>query len=163
MNAIFPAIAKKSIGNAWSRISRSGRPSGKGNENQRRFFARIQHSDDEKRECFNNHKEKMKTKALKEKFKKRKCVVEHPFGTMRYYIGQIPILLMGKEKVQVEMDLYSTGYNLIRLKSIETVPVLLEKLAFWKPVSDFFAFLQVFSFLFSKKREHKLVFVPNFL
>jgi len=96
-------------------------------------------------EWLKNYKEKQKTKEFREKFKKRKCVVEHPFGTMRYYMGQIPILLRGKEKVQVEMDLYSTGYNLIRLRNLETVPVLLEKLAFWQPVSNFFDFLSLLS------------------
>jgi transposase len=106
-------------------------------------------------EWLNSYKEKMKTKAFKEKFKKRKCVVEHPFGTMKYYMGQIPILLRGKEKVQVEMDLYATGYNLIRLKNIETVSILLEKLAKWHPVSGFLTFL---SFLCSKNREYSPVF-----
>ena len=95
------------------------------------------------------HKEKSKTKEFKEKLKKRKCVVEHPFGTMKYYMGQIPILLRGKEKVQVEMDLYSTGYNLIRLKNIETISLLFEKLAQWNPVNGFLALL---SHLFTKKR-----------
>jgi transposase len=87
------------------------------------------------------HKEKSKTKEFREKLKIRKCVVEHPLGTMKYYMGQIPILLRGKEKVQVEMDLYSTGYNLIRLKNIENIPLLFEKLAQWNPVAGFFTFL----------------------
>jgi hypothetical protein len=106
-------------------------------------------------EWLNAYKEKMKTKEFKEKFKKRKCVVEHPFGTMKYYMGQIPILLRGKEKVQVEMDLYSTGYNLIRLKNTEPVSILLEKLKKWHPVSGLLTFL---SFLFAKKREYSPVF-----
>jgi Na+-translocating ferredoxin:NAD+ oxidoreductase RnfC subunit len=84
-----------------------------------------------------SYKEKQKSKAFKEKFKKRKCVVEHPLGTMKYYMGQITILLRGTKKVQVEMDLYSTAYNLTRLKNIETVPVLLEKLAKWVPSGCF--------------------------
>ena len=86
------------------------------------------------------HKEKSKTKDFKGKFKKRKCVVEHPFGTMKYYMGQIPLLLRGKEKVQIEMNLYSTAYNLTRLKSLDSVQTLLEKLKEWKPrpcLSDF--------------------------
>jgi len=105
----------------------------------------------------NSYKGKQKTKEFKEKFRKRKCVAEHPFGTMRYYMGQIPVLLRGKEKVQVEIDLYSTAYNLTRLKNIETVPVLLKKLAKWNPVSCFFVF---FSFLFSKK-SMKPIFVTQ--
>ncbi|MDR2971675.1 MAG: IS1182 family transposase [Bacteroidales bacterium] len=91
-----------------------------------------------------NHEKKSKTKEFKEKLKKRKCVVEHPFGTMKYYMGQIPILLRGKEKVQVEMDLYATGYNLIRLRNIEFVPTLLEKLEKWNLIPGFIAFLLFF-------------------
>jgi transposase len=93
-------------------------------------------------EWLNNYKEKSKTKEFKQKFKKRKCVVEHPFGTMKYYMGQIPILLRGKEKVQVEMNLYSTGYNLIRLKNIEKVATLIEKLAAWNPICGFLDFFR---------------------
>jgi hypothetical protein len=92
-------------------------------------------------EWLKTYKEKLKTKECKEKFKQRKCVVEHPFGTMKYLMGQIPILLRGKEKVQVEMDLYSTAYNLIRLKNTETIPVLLAKLEKWQPFSAFFTFI----------------------
>jgi len=88
-------------------------------------------------EWLNKYKETSKTKEFKEKFSTRKCVVEHPFGTMKYLMGQIPILLRGKDKVQVEINLYSTAYNLIRLKNIDAVPVLLKKLAFWQTGSDF--------------------------
>ena len=87
------------------------------------------------------YKEKGKTKEFKEKYKQRKCVVEHPFGTMKYLMGQIPILLRGKEKVQVEMDLYSTAYNLIRLRSTESVSILLAKLEKWQPTAIFLRLL----------------------
>jgi len=95
------------------------------------------------------YKEKEKTKDFQEKLKQRKCVVEHPFGTMKYLMGQIPILLRGKEKVQVEMDLYSTAYNLIRLKNVELVPILLAKLEKWKPVAELINFL---SYYLKKRR-----------
>jgi len=88
-------------------------------------------------EWLDEYKEKSNTKEFKQKFNTRKCVVEHPFGTMKYLMGQIPILLRGKDKVQIEMDLYSTAYNLIRLKNIESVSVLLKKLAFWMPGPGF--------------------------
>jgi len=74
----------------------------------------------------NEYKDKSKTKEFKEKLRNRKCVVEHPFGTIKYLMGQIPILLRGKDKVQVEIDLYATAYNLIRMKNIESVSVLLK-------------------------------------
>jgi hypothetical protein len=67
---------------------------------------------------------------------------------MKYYMGQIPILLRGKAKVQVEMDLYSTAYNLTHAKNTITVPVLLEKLANWTPTSVF----SVFSAIFHSKK-----------
>jgi hypothetical protein len=37
---------------------------------------------------------------------------------MKYYMGQIPLLLRGKEKVQTEMSLYALGYNLKRYRSL---------------------------------------------
>ena len=60
---------------------------------------------------------------------------------MKYLMGQIPILLRGKEKVQVEMDLYSTAYNLIRLMNTESVSILLAKLEKWQPAAIFLRLL----------------------
>jgi transposase len=77
------------------------------------------------------YRQKMQTLDFKKKLSRRKCVVEHPFGTMKYYMGQIPILLRGKQQVQVEMNLYATAYNLKHLLSITPVPALLAKLAQW--------------------------------
>jgi transposase len=88
-------------------------------------------------EWLENYKKKMQTADFKKKFKRRKCVIEHPYGTMKYYMGQIPILLRGREKVQIEMDLYSTAYNLKHLSNATTVSVLLEKLANWMPKAVF--------------------------
>jgi transposase len=103
-------------------------------------------------EWLNNYKIKMQTPAFKKTFARRKCVIEHPYGTMKYYMGQIPILLRGKAKVQVEMDLYSTAYNLTHAKNTITVPVLLEKLANWTPTSVFSTFFPAFSVIFHSKK-----------
>jgi len=65
------------------------------------------------------------------------------------------VFLRGKEKVQVEMDLYSTGYNLIRLKNIEIMSSLFKKLAHWSPVSGFSVLLPN---IFTKKRQYYLVY-----
>lgn len=78
------------------------------------------------------YKEKLKTKESKELIKLRKNYVEHPFGTIKYWMGQIPLLLRGKEKVQVEIDLYSTCYNLKRLINLESMDVLLLKIQNWE-------------------------------
>ena len=78
------------------------------------------------------YKEKLKTKESKELIKLRKNYVEHPFGTIKYWMGQIPLLLRGKEKVQVEIDLYSTCYNLKRLMNLEPMDLLLLKIQNWR-------------------------------
>jgi transposase len=64
---------------------------------------------------------KMKSCEGKKKLIERRSVVEHPFGTMKYYMGQIPLLLRGKKKVQTEMNLYAIGYNLKRYFNILTI------------------------------------------
>ena len=50
--------------------------------------------------------------------KRRKAIVEHVFGVLKCWMGKIPLLLRGKKKVQTEINLYSTAYNLKRLLSI---------------------------------------------
>jgi len=77
------------------------------------------------------YKQKLKTKEFKKLIKLRKNYVEHPFGTIKYWMGQIPLLLRGKEKVQVEMDLYATCYNLKRLINLESIDLLLLKVQNW--------------------------------
>jgi transposase len=65
--------------------------------------------------------EKMNSAKGKQKLIKRKSTAEHPFGTMKYSMGQIPLLLRGKEKVQIEMNLYAIGYNLKRYFKLLTI------------------------------------------
>lgn len=81
-----------------------------------------------------NYKNKMATEEGKTKSRLRKTIVEHPFGTIKFLMGKIPILLRGKKKVSTEMNLYTTAYNLKRLLNIETTDVLIDKImAFnWK-------------------------------
>jgi transposase len=71
------------------------------------------------------YKERMKGKKAKLMKKLRKELVEHPFGTIKCWMGKIPILLRGKLKVQTEIDIYSTCYNLKRLINIEKNEILI--------------------------------------
>jgi transposase len=105
-----------------------------------------------------NHKKKMQTIEYKRQFKQRKSTVEHPFGTMKYYMGQIPIFLRGKEKVQIELDLYSTAYNLKHLFNISTVSRLLEELKQWNPTPILSNFLSNF---LQKIYHPYLCLIPN--
>jgi hypothetical protein len=70
-------------------------------------------------EWIDGYHAKMNSDEGREKIKKRKSIVEHPFGTMKYSMGQIPLLLRGNRKVQTEMNLYAIGYNLKRYLKIK--------------------------------------------
>lgn len=59
---------------------------------------------------------------------KRKQIVEHPFGTIKYWMGKIPILLRGKEKVRTEINIYTTVYNFRRLLSIESFHEIMDRI-----------------------------------
>jgi transposase len=68
-----------------------------------------------------SYHEKMKSNKGKQKLIKRRSVAEHPFGTIKYSMGQIPLLLRGKDKVQTELNLYAIGYNLKRYFTLLTI------------------------------------------
>lgn len=55
----------------------------------------------------------------RQRMKKRKSVAEHPFGTLKYYMGQTPVLLRGQDKVSSEMALYVMGYNIRRYMGVK--------------------------------------------
>lgn len=63
---------------------------------------------------------KKRIKKAKAFIEERKTIVEHPFGTLKLMMGKFHFLLTGKEKVQIEIDLHSTVYNLKRLIKINT-------------------------------------------
>jgi len=60
------------------------------------------------------------------RIQKRKTIVEHPFGTIKMIMGKFCFVLRKIPKVQVELDIYSTIYNLKRLISIDEMQFLLE-------------------------------------
>jgi len=74
------------------------------------------------------YKAKMLSKLGKERTSRRKTIVEHPFGTIKYLMGKIPLLLRGLKKVSTEIDIYTTVYNLKRLVNIEAFDSLIMKI-----------------------------------
>jgi hypothetical protein len=58
---------------------------------------------------------KMKSELGVSKLRLRGMLSEHPFGTLKYWMGHIPILLRGKQKVQIELNLYTIAYNFKRM------------------------------------------------
>jgi len=78
-------------------------------------------------EWIDNYREWLEKKETIEKIQQRKTIVEHPFGTIKIMMGKFCFLLRKKYKVQIEVDLYSTVYNLKRLINIENIQYLLQK------------------------------------
>ena len=62
---------------------------------------------------------KMKSKQGKSKLILRKTLSEHPFGTIKNWMGFIPLKTRGKTKVKAEINLYAIAYNLKRLINME--------------------------------------------
>jgi len=48
----------------------------------------------------------------------RKSTVEHPFGTIKSWMGATHFLMKGLENVSTEMSLHVLAYNLKRVMSI---------------------------------------------
>jgi len=71
-----------------------------------------------------------------QKLKQRKTIVEHTFGTIKMLMGKMGFQLRSKCKVQIEVDLYATVYNLKRLITIESMDNLINKVRMynWKIV-----------------------------
>ena len=58
--------------------------------------------------------------------KKRKCIVEHPFGTVKWTHGAHYVLCRGKEKAAAELGLSFLAYNLTRAINMVGVKKLIE-------------------------------------
>ena len=60
-----------------------------------------------------------------EKFRLRKSLVEHPFGTIKRWMGCTHFTLKGLEKVRTEWSLITLAYNLKRVLNLVSVKQLL--------------------------------------
>jgi transposase len=87
------------------------------------------HSRYKNQEFRDSYEEKMRSSEGKKMMKIRKSLVEHPFGTIKYLMGKIPLLLRGKEKVSVEIKLYAMAYNFKRLINISSYDTIVEQIA----------------------------------
>lgn len=63
------------------------------------------------------------------KMDQRKCLSEHPFGTIKRTLGSYYFLLKSKVKVEAEMALICMAYNMRRAISMLSVPKLVAKMA----------------------------------
>jgi transposase len=74
-----------------------------------------------------NYRKKMQRENSKQKLKLRRTVAEHPFATMKLWLGKNPLLLRGKENVHAEIRLLSLSYNLLRVFNLDSFEHLMQK------------------------------------
>ena len=60
----------------------------------------------------------MNTAHAKTMSKKRKSIIEHVMGTMKVWLGKIPLLTKGFDNVTSEIKLFTASYNIKRLLSL---------------------------------------------
>lgn len=60
--------------------------------------------------------------------RQRRCLAEHPFGTMKWLLGHPRFLVRGLKKAKAELALSVLGFNLKRVINILGVPALLAAL-----------------------------------
>jgi len=72
-------------------------------------------------------------KAQPWKFKLRKTLAEHPFGTIKRWFGYTHFLLKGLEKVRCEWSLTTLAYNLKRVLNLVGFEKLMAAVAYKKP------------------------------
>lgn len=64
------------------------------------------------------YRERMKEPLAAQMSKLRKSSIEHVFGTMKTWLGKIPLLTRGIESVATEISLFAASYNIKRLLSL---------------------------------------------
>jgi transposase len=74
-----------------------------------------------------DYEARMKTAIAKMLIEKRKQLSEHPFGTIKYWMGVMPLKTRGKRKVQTEINLYHIAYNFKRLINILNINQLMHQ------------------------------------
>lgn len=64
-----------------------------------------------------------------EKMRERRSTVEHPFGTIKVWMGAAHFQMKTLKNVSAEMALHVLAYNLIRVLNIIGVKVLMRAIA----------------------------------
>lgn len=75
-----------------------------------------------------NYSLKMRSSEGKGKMRLRRMLSEHPFGTIKYWMGQIPLLTRGLKSTQTEINIYTIAYNFKRLISISSFENVKERI-----------------------------------
>ena len=61
----------------------------------------------------------------------RRCTAEHPFGTLKGWMGWTHFLTKTQDRVATEMSLHVLAYNLKRMSNIKGVASLIKAIREW--------------------------------
>lgn len=80
----------------------------------------------------------METKEAKLMRSKRMSLSEHPFGILKLWMGKLPITMRGRKKVNTQVAIFATAYNLRRSTQIKSVEEMIQKAKEyeWKKLSN---------------------------
>jgi transposase len=87
---------------------------------------KIRYSNQEYRD---EYRQRMRKAEALEKLKRRKAIVEHPFGIIKEWLGKKPLLLRGKGKVISEISLITLSYNIFRIFNIAGCGLLIDEIS----------------------------------
>lgn len=76
---------------------------------------------------------RLKTRQGKKELAARKGIVEHPFGTLKYWMGQIPLKHRGLDSCQTQIAIYTSAYNIKRWCNLDSFKNLMKQVSNWKP------------------------------
>ena len=74
------------------------------------------------------YKQKMKTQMAEQMRRLRMRLSEHPFGTLKQWMGHTPILVRGRQKVSVQIKIFATAFNLLRSQTICSTQKLIDRI-----------------------------------
>ena len=86
-----------------------------------------------------------------EKMAVRRCTAEHPFGTLKAWMGATHFLTRTVERVSAEMSLHVLAYNMKRMIKILGIGPLLEAIRAQREAS--LAFLQALEALIGRSQQ----------
>jgi len=94
-------------------------------------YGRILHISHQK-DWDERYKKKLHSSFGKEKIRKRRELAEHPFGTLKQWMGKRPLLLRGIRKVETEISLHILAYNFRRMINIKGFEALKDEIERYK-------------------------------
>ena len=69
----------------------------------------------------------------------RRSTVEHPFGTLKFWMGHTHFLMKTLDNAGTEMSLHVLAYNMKRVMKILGVPELLQAMQAWRIICSLLA------------------------